>query len=169
MVEEWLGQLAGGDWPPGRVVTAIYSAGARVHRRCRLTCVAEIELMDLLPDFHVLSSTRYDPHLLTLAWNTAANDGQPSPFLLPKYHLDRINQAAQAHGWIVSLAYHDLVAACEEAVRKALSISAGGDASLKVVEHLETSTQLTSLLVENSVRPPGRCHGLGHSDRTTAG
>jgi len=84
------------------------------------------------PDFHVLSSARYHPSLLTLAWNTAANDGQSSPFLLLRYHLDRLNYAARVHGWIVSLAYSDLVGACEDAVRKTLSESADGDVSLKL-------------------------------------
>ena len=94
---------------------------------------AQIIPMDLVPDFHVLSSTRYDPRLLTLAWNTAANDGVPSPFLLLRYHLERLNHAAHAHGWIVSLAYQDLLAACEDAVRKALIASSGDAVSLKVL------------------------------------
>ncbi|KZT72899.1 hypothetical protein DAEQUDRAFT_663483 [Daedalea quercina L-15889] len=83
--------------------------------------------MDLDPDFHVLSSTRYDPRLLGLAWNTTANQGGSSPFLLLRYHLDRLNYAAQAHGWTISLTYDDLVTTCEHAVRQALSESSDVD------------------------------------------
>ncbi|KAH9837269.1 aminotransferase class IV-domain-containing protein [Rhodofomes roseus] len=107
--------------------------------------------MDLAPDFHVLSSTRYDPSLLSLPWNTAANDGEPSPFLLLRSHSDRLNYAAQVHGWIVSLAYSDLVSACEDAVRKALSESSHGNLSLKLRILLSRNGTVTA-----SAAPAGR-------------
>ena len=132
---EGVAQAVGGRKPTaGRVVTC-YILPRRPSTPALPSHVraAQIEPMDLVPDFHVLSSTRYDPRLRTLAWNTAANNGEPSPFLLLRYHLDRLNNAAHAHGWIVSLAYHDLVAACEEAIGKALSASAGDAVCLKVL------------------------------------
>ena len=122
--------------------------------------------MDLVPDFHLISSTRYDPCLLALAWNTDANDGVPSPFLLLRYHLDRLNCAAKAHSWIVSLSYQDLLVACEDAVRNARSASAGA-VSLKVLVDTLTLALLTFSLAENSIRPPRHCHCLGRAGRAT--
>ncbi|TFY58494.1 hypothetical protein EVG20_g8129 [Dentipellis fragilis] len=51
------------------------------------------------PDFELITATRYDPALLLPAqWNTAANDGQPSPFMLLRYHHARLADSAHTHG-----------------------------------------------------------------------
>ncbi|KAA1467887.1 hypothetical protein DENSPDRAFT_863259 [Dentipellis sp. KUC8613] len=51
------------------------------------------------PDFELITATRYDPALLLPAqWNTTANEGQPSPFMLLRYHHARLADGARVHG-----------------------------------------------------------------------
>lgn len=73
--------------------------------------------------FHLLSTTRYDDALLGHDYNTAVNSGEPSPFLLLRYHFDRLVTAAERHGWWSGadgkLLFLDLLRECEAAVRKA--------------------------------------------------
>ncbi|EMD32628.1 hypothetical protein CERSUDRAFT_99358 [Gelatoporia subvermispora B] len=91
-------------------------------------------LMDLSPDFALLSSARYDPALLRSSWNTAANAGVESPYLLLRYHYDRLYDAARAHGWADSLSfsYEDLERVCDDAVQKALLTAPARDTPLKL-------------------------------------
>ncbi|KLO16581.1 hypothetical protein SCHPADRAFT_205624 [Schizopora paradoxa] len=49
-------------------------------------------------DFELFSSLRYDPKLLREEFNTAVA-GQPSPFLLFSYHVDRLRVGAAAFDW----------------------------------------------------------------------
>ncbi|KAF5388477.1 hypothetical protein D9757_004718 [Collybiopsis confluens] len=47
--------------------------------------------------YQLLSSTRYDQHLSSLAWNN--DPAGPSPFFLLPYHFERLTEAAEQHGW----------------------------------------------------------------------
>lgn len=73
--------------------------------------------------FHLLSTTRYDDALLDHDYNTRVNGGKPSPFLLLRYHFDRLVTAAERHEWWSGadgkLSFLDLLRECEVTVRKA--------------------------------------------------
>lgn len=70
------------------------------------------------PSYSLLSSLRYDDALLNMDWNTRANGGKPSPFMLLPYHLDRLMAAAQEHGWHLPVwTLDDLQNECAAAVR----------------------------------------------------
>ncbi|KAK0466361.1 aminotransferase [Desarmillaria tabescens] len=75
-------------------------------------------------DYELLLATRYDPLLERLGWNY--DELQPSPFLLLRYHYDRLVAAAEQHGWTeaVNLSYAALKTAAEEAVNNAADKSA---------------------------------------------
>lgn len=99
--------------------------------------------------YHLLSSTRYDDALLSVAWNTRVNDGIPSKFMLLPYHFDRLAAAAEQHGWIASqqrLARDEFTAACDNAVIAAHSEH--GNVPLKV------SPSYTLLLTVLTLRDP---------------
>lgn len=51
-----------------------------------------------LPDFDLLTSLRYDPKLLTAAYNTDVN-GIELPYLFFRFHIERLAAAAAAFGW----------------------------------------------------------------------
>lgn len=91
--------------------------------------------MDLSVDYQLLSSTRYDSCLLNLPWNTLANGGMPSPYLLLKYNFDRLLDAAQKHAWTNAQGWTliDLKNVCDDAVRDALFKLQTSDAPLKVI------------------------------------
>ncbi|KAK1218075.1 Aminodeoxychorismate lyase [Marasmius sp. AFHP31] len=74
--------------------------------------------------YQLLSSTRYDESLLSLAWNNDGMDNDtPSPFLQLPYHHDRLLEAAQRHGWNISLSYLEFKKRCWEAVQTTKSSS----------------------------------------------
>lgn len=50
------------------------------------------------PDYNLFTSFRYDPKLLTAAFNTEVN-GTELPYLLFPYHVERLARAAEAFGW----------------------------------------------------------------------
>ena len=79
------------------------------------------------PDFHLLSTTRRDPAFLDLAWNTDANRGQPSPYFLFSYHLDRLVDAAKVHKWGISdkLTLTGLEERCDSALEELGPLSGG--------------------------------------------
>ncbi|KAI0778721.1 aminotransferase [Trametes elegans] len=54
------------------------------------------------PGFELISTTKYDPQLRDITWNTDANAGTPSPYLLLRYHHRRLLDAAEVHGWPLS-------------------------------------------------------------------
>ncbi|KAF7307204.1 hypothetical protein MIND_00514000 [Mycena indigotica] len=65
----------------------------------------------------LLTSTRYDHSLLRLRFNNY-ND-EPSPFLLLRFHLDRLSQASTQHDWPQAasvLSYEALLTVCQAAV-----------------------------------------------------
>ena len=83
--------------------------------------------------YNLISSTRYDKTLLDVDWNTAANGGEPSPFLLLPYNLDRLTDAVRKHGWVVPedlLTMPYLLDVCKASVD--LAVSKNGDVPMKV-------------------------------------
>lgn len=51
-----------------------------------------------LPDFDLLTSLRYDPKLLTAAYNTDVN-GIELPYLFFRFHIERLAAGAAAFNW----------------------------------------------------------------------
>ena len=87
------------------------------------------------PDYHLLSTTRYDPQLSAISWNTDANANVPSPYLLLAYHRDRLLEAAQLHGWAVpttNVSLMMLEALCKDEMTKAGSALDGTKPSYRV-------------------------------------
>ncbi|KAF9469789.1 aminotransferase [Collybia nuda] len=80
--------------------------------------------MSLLPEqrsqensYELLSSTRVDTLLPTLGWNN--DHAGPSSFILLPYHLDRLRDAAEQHGWTHArrtLTYDAIKSACQVAL-----------------------------------------------------
>lgn len=81
------------------------------------------------PSSHeLISSTRYDLHLLGIEWNTAVNDDTPSAYMLLPYHLARLRDAAEQHRWTEALAALDeeaLETACDAAVESMIELHPG--------------------------------------------
>ncbi|OBZ79827.1 Aminodeoxychorismate lyase [Grifola frondosa] len=80
----------------------------------------------------------YDPALLAAPWNTLASGGTQSPYLLLPYHLDRLIEAANCHGWSSTrLSFDDLKRACDNAVLNATaalnSIDGAGAMKLRIL------------------------------------
>lgn len=70
--------------------------------------------------FHLITTIRYDSNLLNISWNSTANYGQPSPFMLLPYHFDRLKAAATLHGWqdtITSISWTSFLLTCQHAVQ----------------------------------------------------
>ena len=88
------------------------------------------------PSFHLLSSTRYDRALLDLQWNTDANEGVKSPYLLLKYHFDRLRDALKQHGWPSASGFTRFIlqSHCDAAVEHALAGLAWKEQPLKVLQ-----------------------------------
>jgi 4-amino-4-deoxychorismate lyase len=85
----------------------------------------------------LLSCTRYDPILESFQWNNNP-DGQPSRFLLLRYHLDRLSNAAQVHQWPLAktgLSLKALFERCLDAVNERLNDTSPAIA-FKVRSHL---------------------------------
>ena len=72
-------------------------------------------------NFDLISTTRRDPQLLQVEWNTTANSGIPSPYLLLAYHHDRLRDAAKQHNWSVPQGFSisALEDLCDAALKKA--------------------------------------------------
>ncbi|KAI0361036.1 hypothetical protein OH77DRAFT_1392126 [Trametes cingulata] len=68
--------------------------------------------------FQLVSSTRYEPRFRDLAWNTDTNGAEPSPYLLLRYHYDRLLNAAKAHNWLIpaELSVIHLERLCDSAI-----------------------------------------------------
>ncbi|PPQ79413.1 hypothetical protein CVT25_002683 [Psilocybe cyanescens] len=72
---------------------------------------------NVLTPYQLLTSTRYDPYLTSLAWNNDKNG--PSPFFLLPLHLERLISAAETHNWFYAkslLRYEYLKASCLDAI-----------------------------------------------------
>ncbi|KAI0004182.1 aminotransferase [Russula compacta] len=70
--------------------------------------------------FELISTIRYDPLCLDLPWNSAANHGHPSPFMLLPYHFDRLRLAAALHNWqdtFASISWALFQSTCQRAVQ----------------------------------------------------
>jgi hypothetical protein len=50
-------------------------------------------------DFDLFTSLRYDPKLRSASFNTQVNGGNPSPYLMLPYHVQRLEKAAEAFEW----------------------------------------------------------------------
>lgn len=70
----------------------------------------------LLMNYLLLGSLRFDRNLRDAEWNSAANGGDPSPYLLLPYVADRFISAIKAHNW-PELQLHQLHNLCEKAVQ----------------------------------------------------
>ncbi|PBL00405.1 D-aminoacid aminotransferase-like PLP-dependent enzyme [Armillaria gallica] len=75
-------------------------------------------------EYELLLATRYDPLLERLGWNY--DELRPSPFLLLRYHYDRLVAAVEQHGWkeVAGLSYTALKTAAQDAVSNAADNSA---------------------------------------------
>lgn len=98
---------------------------------------------NVIPAYHLLSSTRYDDALLSMDWNTRANAGQPSPYMLLPYHFDRLMAAAKDHGWQIpqQVTRTTLLEECERVVSNAHESHGKGALKLRIL--LEISGALT--------------------------
>ena len=69
--------------------------------------------------YFLISSTKFDPYLLTLGWNRDESESK-SPFFLLNYHLDRLRDAALKHNWtqhaVSALSPRSVLASCHQAV-----------------------------------------------------
>ncbi|KAI1793191.1 aminotransferase [Ganoderma leucocontextum] len=83
--------------------------------------------------FDLLSTTRRDPQLLQLPWNTSVNSGSPSPYLLLSYHCDRLRDAAKHHNWPVPQGFS--LSALEDLCEAALKDARAGSEDLALREH----------------------------------
>lgn len=92
-------------------------------------------------DFELFSSLRYDTKLLGEEFNTVVA-GQPSPYLLFSYHVDRLRTGATAFEWPLAIATMNVPGVeekikekCDEAVAKMESAEGG----LMVSQHVRCS------------------------------
>ncbi|KAH9175507.1 aminotransferase [Lactarius sanguifluus] len=83
--------------------------------------------------FHLLTAIRYDHALLLFPWNSAVNQGQPSPFLLLPYHFARLEAAATLHGWRTPLSWSSFEHACHRAVDSYNGPGKSGPLKLRLV------------------------------------
>ncbi|KAG6837318.1 hypothetical protein H0H93_011413 [Arthromyces matolae] len=93
-------------------------------------------------EYELLSSTRFDPFLRNLRWND--DNDEPSPFLLLRYHFDRLLAATQSHNWDAAKSFStfdDFKTVCHHAVATANRHEDGSQA-LKLRFTLSRSGQL---------------------------
>ena len=76
-----------------------------------------------MADFDLFTSLRYDPTLRSAFFNTEINGGEPSPYLMLPYHLQRLEKAAEAFKWPLAVQamtkpdiFNELKSKCDEAV-----------------------------------------------------
>ncbi|KAI8981128.1 aminotransferase [Trametes punicea] len=81
------------------------------------------------PGFDLISTTRYGPRLRDIDWNTSANANTPSPYLLLRYHYERLRDALQVHGWPVPQGFSPSILEdyCNIAVKGAENEASGAD------------------------------------------
>ncbi|KAH9968813.1 aminotransferase [Russula dissimulans] len=85
--------------------------------------------------FQLVSTIACDPHNLNLSWNSAANHGHPSPFILLPYHFDRLRSAAALHGWQDAISWASFQATCQHAIQQYDGPGKGGPFKLRLVLH----------------------------------
>lgn len=99
------------------------------------------------PVYDLLTSTRYDRHLLALGWNR--DDDEPSPFLILPYHYERLADAARHHGWTQAIAnfpsYSTFKSEAYQAVNNASDTSAEAYKVRAIIDgiYLSNSEQLS--------------------------
>ncbi|KAI0066570.1 hypothetical protein BV25DRAFT_1820574 [Artomyces pyxidatus] len=85
-------------------------------------------------DYALITAIRYDPALLSCQWNTQANQGVPSSFMLLRYHFDRLINAAIVHGWAdtaAALTREAFERECQRAVDQYTGHGRGGPLKLR--------------------------------------
>src|SRR5260221_6377010 len=69
--------------------------------------------------YQLITTILHDLFCLNLPWNSALNNGQPSPFLLLPHHFDRLRAAAAIHGWqdaVASISCDTFQLTCQHAI-----------------------------------------------------
>lgn len=102
--------------------------------------------------YKLLTCTRYDPFLLSLNWNNDS-DGTPSPFLLLRFHVDRLVDAAERHAWAAAKAAISLdtvKATCQGLVDNAAEFESQ---PLKVILFPSVVTIINISIITDSVTP----------------
>lgn len=67
--------------------------------------------------YSLFTSTRFDPFLENLKFNNDPS-GNACSFFLLSYHLDRLRDAVQNHGWERSLTYEEVSSKCENVAQE---------------------------------------------------
>jgi hypothetical protein len=90
--------------------------------------------------YELISTIRHDSLCLNFPWNSAANNGQPSLFMLLPHHFDRLRAAAALHGWQdagASLSWALFQLTCQRAVEAYDGPAKGGPLKVSVHPHLQ--------------------------------
>ncbi|KAI0307954.1 aminotransferase [Multifurca ochricompacta] len=95
-------------------------------------------------EVNLTSAIRYDSALLNFSWNSVVNDGQPSSFMLLRYHFDRLKAAAALHGWEESFTWPSFQHICQHAVDSYDGPAKGGPLKLRLLLH-RTGTFATTV------------------------
>jgi len=94
--------------------------------------------------YHLVSTIRHDTLCLNLPWNSALNNGQPSPFMLLPYHFDRLRAAAAIHGWkdaVASIPWDLFQLTCQRAIQAYDGPAKGGPLKVRPPAYSSTSTK----------------------------
>ena len=94
--------------------------------------------------YQLVSTIRHDSLCLNLPWNSASNNGQPSPFMLLSYHFDRLKAAAAIHGWqdaVASISWDIFQLSCQRAIQAYDGPSKGGPLKVRPPACSSTSTK----------------------------
>lgn len=84
--------------------------------------------------FELITASRHDPVLLDAQWNTDANGGQPSAFMLLRLHHSRFLDAVAIHSWSdVSLAWEHFERECTRAVESYDGPGKGGPLKARLI------------------------------------
>ncbi|KAI9462410.1 aminotransferase [Lactarius psammicola] len=107
--------------------------------------------------FDLLTAIRYDSSLLNFAWNSAINQGQPSPFLLLPYHFARLEAAVALHGWrhaFTPLSWGSFQHACQRAVETYNGPAKGGPLKLRLVLNRTGAITITVMPTDTLTADP---------------
>lgn len=98
-------------------------------------------------EYQLVSTVRHDSLCLNLPWNSAANNGQPSPFMLLPYHFDRLRSAGAIHGWqdaVASISWDIFQSTCQHAIQAYDGPAKGGPLKVRPPAYYY-QTSLTTL------------------------
>jgi 4-amino-4-deoxychorismate lyase len=94
--------------------------------------------------YQLVSTVRHDPSCLHFPWNSAANNGQPSPFMLLPYHFDRLRAAAALHAWqdaVLSMSWALFQLTCQRAIQTYDGPAKGGPLKVRSPAYSSTSAK----------------------------